>query len=417
MQLGKQTDISSADRHMLKTGKRRILTGMPHDADTQGLRVCMHTCVSTCAPARLGCSSVRGCPQNAIWLEKQVIFKDNLMCHHQIPHHPGQQTDCRTCLRVISQKKIPPPKKKNPQQKNSISLSITSLTSAQGSGRRASSWHTTALQSRELQSPVILSATEGNTTETWRGARESWEGTKLVLICSRARKSAEIRHTNTPGCKAERWKCLQQLFCGSEPLEGKLSTGTAQCCNQHCVLSTLLTSPFSSHPKSPANQENAPDDCSCWQATVQRSSGLLPWAAAAKSGFPLWIPGCRNWSVSSWEKGGCLEDVGKIFLIGTESLQSISRELGRNGVRVLKRVGSAAALPGKNAQGSQAMEHEPGHSWREGNTCCQQSPGHQELGHQRDTKMQQGQLVLWLSSAVGAAEGHWWCTEYILFCL
>lgn len=35
MQLGKQTDISSADKHMLKTSKRRILTGIPHDANTQ----------------------------------------------------------------------------------------------------------------------------------------------------------------------------------------------------------------------------------------------------------------------------------------------------------------------------------------------------------------------------------------------
>lgn len=52
MQLGKQTDISSADKHMLKTGKRRLLTGMPQDADTQELRVCTHTSVSTCAPAR-----------------------------------------------------------------------------------------------------------------------------------------------------------------------------------------------------------------------------------------------------------------------------------------------------------------------------------------------------------------------------
>lgn len=322
------------------------------------------------------CSSVRGCPQNAIWLEKQVICKDNLMCHHQIPHHPGQQTDYRTCLRVISQKKNTPKNQKKTLNKKTPSPCPSPLSlqlkvagePAPGTQQpcRAGSYNplwSSVQQKGTLQQPGVVQEKAEKEQSLFSSALEPGNQLQLGTLIPLAVKQRDGSICSSFSVGQSLWKA-----------------NSAQAL--HSVLSTLLRSPFSSHPKSPANQENAPEDCSCWQATVQRSSGLLPWAAAAKSGSPLWIPGCRNWSVSSWEKGGCLEDVGKIFLIGTESLQSISRELGRNGVRVLKRVGSAAALPGNNAQGSQVMEHEPGHSWRKGNTCCQQSPG-----HQRDTKM------------------------------
>lgn len=47
MQLGKQTDISSADKHMLKTSERRRLNGIPHECKhTEWLGgVCACTCV------------------------------------------------------------------------------------------------------------------------------------------------------------------------------------------------------------------------------------------------------------------------------------------------------------------------------------------------------------------------------------
>jgi len=46
------------------------------------------------------------------------------------------------------------------------------------------------------------------------------------------------------------------------------------------------------------------------------------------------LPGFRDWNLSKQERGWCLEDVGKIFLIGTEGSQRISRELGSNRVTV-----------------------------------------------------------------------------------
>lgn len=55
MQLGKQTDIGSADKHMLKRSERRRLNGIPHEQDAGWLGVqgvCVHIRVSTRAPTK-----------------------------------------------------------------------------------------------------------------------------------------------------------------------------------------------------------------------------------------------------------------------------------------------------------------------------------------------------------------------------
>lgn len=63
MQLGKQTDISPADKHMLKRSERRRLSGIPHECKHAGWcggRVCLHMCVSTRAHnERLGTARAR----------------------------------------------------------------------------------------------------------------------------------------------------------------------------------------------------------------------------------------------------------------------------------------------------------------------------------------------------------------------
>lgn len=50
--LGKQTDLSSADKHMLKTSERKRLNGIPYDCKhaewgCECVCVCMYMCVST----------------------------------------------------------------------------------------------------------------------------------------------------------------------------------------------------------------------------------------------------------------------------------------------------------------------------------------------------------------------------------
>lgn len=60
-----------------------MLTGKPHDADRMAggvqAHMCEHMVTSKADTASLGqsCSSGRG-SQNATWLEKEVICKDNL---------------------------------------------------------------------------------------------------------------------------------------------------------------------------------------------------------------------------------------------------------------------------------------------------------------------------------------------------
>lgn len=98
------------------------------------------------------------------------------------------------------------------------------------------------------------------------------------------------------------------------------------------------------------------------------------------------LPGFRNWNLSNQGREWCLEDVGKIFLIGTEGLQRISRELASNRVTMIKygaMCDQVAALPGKclmKAGVSQAKEHEPGHNWGKGNARYLQSCGTGKLG-------------------------------------
>lgn len=63
-------------------------------------------------------------------------------------------------------------------------------------------------------------------------------------------------------------------------------------------------------------------------------------------------PGFTNWNLSNWGRGWCLEDVAKIFLIGNEGLQRISRELGSNRVTATEcgpTCDLVAALPGSGA--------------------------------------------------------------------
>lgn len=106
-------------------------------------------------------------------------------------------------------------------KKASLSLSTTSLTSDQ------SKWQENQPLARDIsaeqwgKSLVILTATEGNTTETCRAARGSSAGAKLLFTCSRGIKSAEIRPRISTDCKGEKRKHLQELFCESEPLGGK----------------------------------------------------------------------------------------------------------------------------------------------------------------------------------------------------
>lgn len=76
MQLGKQTEISSADKHVLKTGERRKWNRIPHECKHAEWLGCVRMCVSTRAhsdrPARARAAdpweSVKCTPQKAVWL-------------------------------------------------------------------------------------------------------------------------------------------------------------------------------------------------------------------------------------------------------------------------------------------------------------------------------------------------------------
>lgn len=79
---------------------------------------------------------------------------------------------------------------------------------------------------------------------------------------------------------------------------------------------------------------------------------LAPNAGGWGVSFHCTPPGFTNWNLSNWGRGWCLEDVAKIFLIGNEGLQRISRELGSNRVTATEcgpTCDLVAALPGSGA--------------------------------------------------------------------
>lgn len=110
MQLGKQTEISSADKHMSKTGERRKWNRIPHEckhAKWLGcVRMCEHTCTQWQASEGKGCRSMRICKMHSSesclvkrqrnrWFGGMTPF---LIGHHLIPHHAEQQTEHGICL-------------------------------------------------------------------------------------------------------------------------------------------------------------------------------------------------------------------------------------------------------------------------------------------------------------------------------
>lgn len=232
----------------------------------------------------------------------------------------------------------------------------------------------------------------------WCDTKESPEGTKLVLIYSRSNKAAEIKHMNSPNWQGRGSKELFALAFGRQmPKHRPCSlcephTGHMHCTMIRlapCVLSVLMRCYFSFHLKllsqkkitlstvtvSKPNSRGVQSSCP-WHVLLRTEpAGRAVEELAGKTGrwgiaFDDYIlPGFRSWNLSNRGRGWCLEDVGKLFLIGTEGLQRISLELGLNRVTVIKyraTCDSVAALPGKKcfikAHVSQAVEQEPGHN-------------------------------------------------------
>lgn len=152
--------------------------------------------------------------------------------------------------------------------------------------------------------------------------------------------------------------------------------------------------------------------------TVELALEAGGWGVSSAD-YPL--PGFRNRYISNQGRRGCLEDVGKLFLIGAEGLQRISQELGSNGVIVIKygatcdqsrhfqeRVSNAS----RSGQGASAW-----HTRRKGSGRCLQSCG---MGENRaPRRMSKGavtigsrvfrvQPAVWTTVDAWAVKGHWW---------
>lgn len=71
-----------------------------------------------------------------------------------------------------------------------------------------------------------LTAAGGNTAKIWYDVKESSAGTKLVLICSKSNKSAQIKHMNSPNCKGGRSNGVFALDLKWVPAFGRQSPST-----------------------------------------------------------------------------------------------------------------------------------------------------------------------------------------------
>lgn len=300
---------------MLKTGKAGHCWDPTWCRHSEWLGLCLHTCVSTCVwahvcehtctskawPSQAGPrASAQWEPllrmpaaQKSRWFARIIWF---LMCHQQIPSLGSRLTANLPQSHQSTKPALSPCPSPLPLQ-------------IRVRGSSTSPWHTTALQSRELHGQAVgKSLVIPLQQQTWCGARESSGGTKLVLICSRANSQLKSGTGMALAVKERDGSICNVFFCGLEPLEGKEPAlplpsplpGTALWSDQHCVLSPHLWD-LISHPKSQPNQENAPGDCSCWQARAQRSAGLLPWSAAGAQAhiWPVWL---QLEPAGSWER-------------------------------------------------------------------------------------------------------------------
>lgn len=88
-----------------------------------------------------------------------------------------------------------------------------------------------------------------------------------------------------------------------------------------------------------------------WRVLLPAEPGRCETELAVRAeGFPYTLPDCVNSNLSKRERRLCLEDVGMRFVIGTEDLKSISRELGLNRIIMIKCARTCdEALPGSSA--------------------------------------------------------------------